>query len=115
MAKNEKQTKLSEMGLIDSPRISITKYVGKKVKICNVKRDTGRYGECVIVTTEKPTNARRYFGLATNEAGKVGWTRRSKLAEFLEKMNVSNPVELIGKEVTLQSTKKDDKEYLTFD
>jgi hypothetical protein len=112
---------------IELPSIDMTQYIGKKSKIVSSNVYEGEYGHYLKVESEVvdtiqlkddliELNASRIFSLFIDEEGVVGWGDKTQLGMFLEKMKVSNPDELIGKDIIIQSrvSKKDGKEYLTF-
>jgi len=114
-------------GEIELPQIDVTKYIGKKSVIIEVKEFQGEFGPYisiqsdVIDTIERGSGdnielkASKMFGLMEID-GKIGWGKDSKLAVYLKKMGVASYKDLIGKQVIIQTVqnKKDGKDYLTF-
>lgn len=114
----------TELKEINMPKLDISKYVGKKERIASVDVMKGDFGYYLKLTTtivdvlkgkeEKELRATRIFSLYTSEDGSVGWGSKSQLAEYLKLKRVSSPNELLGKEVVIQITVKNEKEFLTF-
>jgi RNase P/RNase MRP subunit p29 len=118
------------VGQIVLPSIDISPYVGKMVKVADVKEYEGNYGYYIRITTEavatldqkdKDGNpivlkASRMFGLQTDAEGQIGWGEKTLLGNFLKKKKLSHYRDLIGVEVVTTSvTNKDDgKDYLSF-
>jgi len=116
--KNEQQ-KLKEidveLGEIELPQIDVKPYVGRRVKIDNVKTLEGsRFGNIILrIQTEivetveggkRPIEIRgsRIFGIHEDANGNMGWSPQTKLGQFLKRMKAKKPDDLIGQEVTLQ-------------
>jgi len=121
-----KEVSLGQTQEIELPKLEVEKYIGKKIKIANVKELDGKYGYCIKAETEVletlpreegevEIRAGRIFGLQKDKDGKVGWGKDTKLGQFLQKMGASHYRDLVGKEVTVQSkTGKDGKDFLEF-
>jgi len=129
-----KPVELEETKEIDLPRADVTSYIGKKAKIMSADTFEGKYGYLVKVLTEdlgplldatgneiKDANgvviqarASKIFGLKSDASGKVGWTKDSKLGDFLKKYGVSHFKELVGKEVVVQGQDNEGRTFLTF-
>ena len=135
--KNETQENLVELGNkvigeIILPSVDISPYIGKKIKIANIKEYEGNYGyyiriesetiailpEVINPNTNKPVElkATRLFGLQTDKDGNIGWGQKTKLGLFLKKKNLASYRDLVGVEViTTSVTNSDDgKDYLSF-
>tara|TARA_Y100001938_G_C7924064_1_gene345970 strand:- start:207 stop:575 length:369 start_codon:yes stop_codon:yes gene_type:complete len=54
------------------------------------------------------------FNLNERDGVPCGWSDQGSLRKFLDKMGVSHPEELHGKEVTMRVRKKDNSQYLGF-
>jgi hypothetical protein len=125
-ATEAKRVTLSGTKEIELPRIDISQYIGNKAKIERVDEFEGKYGfyakvETVVLDTlqrgQEPIELRasRIFGLYPDAQGTIGWSKESKLGQFLKKMHVAHYRELVGKEVVVQSlTNKDGQDFLTF-
>ena len=114
-------------GEIELPTIDLKFYIGRKTKIATTNIFEGQYGYYVKVESEildvieggkepiKLTGS-RIFGLQEDKDGNIGWGKDTNLGVFLKKMNCTDLKGLIGKEVIIQTltSKKDDKDYLTF-
>lgn len=125
---NEKMQEVDiETGEIELPRLNLEPYIGKKVKIGEIKTLEGKYGYVVKVSTEKlddltlangekkPLCASRLYGLHKDESGNVGWGDKTKLGIFLGKMKCKTLKALVGKEVIVQvQANKDGQEFLSF-
>lgn len=113
------------VGEIELPTIDVSDYVGKKAKIVKVEAVTGKFGACYRVETEivgeitenvkNPIKLKgsKILPLGEDIEGRIGWGKNTKTGNFLAKMKVKKPSELVGKIVTLQKTIG--KEFLTFD
>ena len=107
------------------PKIDLTKYVGKKVKIVNADVYEGMYGHYVkfetgIIDTidvgREPITIKAsvIFGLQTDKDGQVGWGEETKLGLCLSKYNADSLEAMKGKEVLVQiKTNKDKVDFLT--
>lgn len=118
------------VGEIKLPTLDVSQYIGKKVRIEEVKEYEGSFGYYIRIETspvdirkDMPNDsgepmvlkASRVFGLQTDAKKQLGWGKDTKLGLFLAKMGVKHYNELIGKTVTVQlQAAKDGKEYLTF-
>jgi hypothetical protein len=118
------------VGEIKLPTLDVSQYIGKKVRIEEVKEYEGSFGyyiriesSPVDVRKDMPNDsgeplvlkASRVFGLQTDAKKQLGWGKDTKLGLFLAKMGVKHYNELVGKTVTVQiQSAKDGKEYLTF-
>ena len=106
------------------PVFDCSQYIGKKGRIANVETFKGVFGYYLKVTStvidvlkgkdKKEVVASRIFSLYTDEKGVIGWGSTSKLAEYLLLKRVSSPNELLGKEIVIQTSIKEGKEFLTF-
>ena len=128
----ENQVELGDkvVGQIELPSIDISPYVGKMMKVAEVKEYEGNFGYYIKITTEtvatldqkdKDGNpivlkASRMFGLQEDEAGQIGWGEKTQLGTFLKKKKVSHYKDLVGVEVVTTSVtnKNDGKDYLSF-
>ena len=111
---------------IELPKIDVSKYIGKKVKIESADTFEGTYGLYVKVLTtivetvgkgDKKVELRgsKILGLQMDESGQWGWGKDTKCGVFLAKYKVKKPSELVGKEVILQSqTSASGTEFLSF-
>lgn len=125
---NEKMQEVDiETGEIELPKLDLTPYIGKKVKIADVKTLDGKYGYVVKILSDKlddltlatgekkPLCASRLFGLHKDADGNIGWGDRTKLGIFMAKMKCKTLKQLIGKEIIVQSqANKDGQEFLAF-
>ena len=114
------------IGEIDLPKIDVTHYIGKKVKIDSALTYEGKFGLYVKVVTktvatigkgEKAIDlcGSRIFGLQQNEDGIWGFGKDTKLGNFLKKMKCKEIKELIGKEVILITQTSDNNvDFLSF-
>jgi len=124
------------IGEIEMPTLDVRPYVGREVKIASVTTletqfvderlnkpkyslrvvteivDTIGEGDNAIELTA--SNLYPLYWDATGE--NLGWAEQTKTGQFLKKMRVKNPGELIGKKVICQirTSKKDGREYLGF-
>ena len=123
--KNDEIVELGNTGVIELPKIDITKYIGKTVNIIAVEEHKGTYGYYIkvigdsleqIETKDKLIELRptKIFSLQTDNSGSIGWGSETKLAAFLKKMKVKHYKELIGKKAIVQSQLNNDTEFLTF-
>jgi len=124
---NEKLNEVDiETGEIELPKLNLEPYIGKKVKIADVKTMEGKYGYVVKVSTEKlddltlangekkPLCASRLYGLHKDESGNVGWGDKTKLGIFMAKMKCKTLKSLVGKEViVIIQSNKDGQEFLS--
>jgi len=110
---------LKNMNKVEAPKLDVSEYVGKKVKIANVSAIETQFGEAIKVETEVldtvkrdgkediVLTASRIFSVSKEGEIVVG----SKLDKFMEKQGVEQPLELIDTEVQVI---KNDKDFLTF-
>lgn len=112
-------------GEIKLPSFDIKPYLGKTTKIDKITEHKGAYGYYIKVQSEvlgtmtdgqTEIRASRIFGLHQDEDGKIGWDKDTNLGVYLAKYSVKHYNDLKGKEVMTQSrtSKKDGKDYLTF-
>ena len=124
---------LGKTGVVDMPRIDVTGYIGKPAEIDAVTEHKGVHGYFVKLTTKplgslkdetgklvedstgKPmlATATRLFSLKEDKDGNIGWTDKSKLAEFLAKHDVKHYNELPGKKVLVQGRDQEGTTFLT--
>lgn len=114
------------IGEIELPKIDVSKYIGKKVKIESADTYEGKFGLYVKVQTrvvdtlgkgDKQIELRgsKIFGLQQDADGIYGYGKDTKLGVFLKKMKVSDVKDLVGKEVILQSQTSDTgTDFLSF-
>ena len=130
MAKNENKEQetlvdLGETGVIELPKIDVSKYIGNKSTIERVTERKGMHGyyvkvESAVIETigegEKAIELRasRILGLQQDEKGNIGWGEDTKTAQYLKKMGVAHYKELAGKEVVIQTHMNNGTEFLTF-
>ena len=129
MEKNkDEKVALPTVGTIDLPKLDIEQYIGKKVKIdrADVYKSNKFGGHYVKIETkivdtlgkgDKKIELRgsRIFGLQEDENGVVGFGKDTKLGVFMAKMKAKQLIELIGKEVILQSqTNENGTDFITF-
>lgn len=132
MSEQTEQTKMQEVdipiaGEIILPSIDVSKYIGKKVRITDVKTVNTNYGYAVHIQTaivevieggKKPIELRgsKLLGLQEDSEGKIGWGIDTVLGQFMKKHKAKTFKDLIGQEVTLQAQQKKGttKEFLTF-
>jgi hypothetical protein len=124
----DEQVAMPTVAQIDLPKLDIEQYIGKKVKIdkADVYKSNKFGGHYVKVETkivdtlgkgDKKIELRgsRIFGLQEDENGKVGFGKDTKLGVFMTKMKATKLIDLIGKDVVLQSQTNDNgMEFLTF-
>ena len=98
------------------PAFNPEPFCGQRVKIATVEPVVGDYGHQLLVKTEgikdeagnaiqfddKPLVAQRWFSLFQGEDGKFFVGVDSALDVFLRSHRVTNPNDLVGKEVTLK-------------
>lgn len=120
-----KKVSLKDTKQIELPTLDISPYVGRMTKIASVEEYEGRFGYFVKIETEaldtiefggeqKPLTASKIFGLHQDKEGAVGWSDKTKLGLFLQKMNVSHYKKLVGKSVQVQKqTSKEGQDFLT--
>jgi hypothetical protein len=124
MEKNKTEDKIVniKVGMIDLPKIDVSKFIGKKSKIVSANVHEGTFGLYVKVLTgvletvgQTEIRASKILGLQTDENGVHGYGEGTKLDLFLKKYKCKEVKDLIGKEVILQTTtSKDNVDYLTF-
>ena len=126
MSEEIQEVELENTGEIELPKIDVSKYIGRKVKIEAVTEHKGMYGYFVKIATEvvetieggkEPILLRgsRLFSLYSDKNGKVGWGKDTKLGLFLKKLGVDHYDKLKGKEVIIQSqTNANGTDFLTF-
>lgn len=124
----EKQKKVEDkqvnlkVGLIDLPKIDVSKFIGKKSKIVSANIHEGTFGLYVKVLTgvletvgQTEIKASKILGLQQDENGTYGYGEGTKLDLFLKKYKCKEVKDLVGKDVILQTTtSKDNVDYLTF-
>jgi len=128
----EKETKVQDkkiegkFGKIVLPKIDVSEYIGKKVKIESADVYEGEFGyylkvETKVVETlgtkEKPIELRgsKILGLQQDEDGTYGYGEGTKLDLFMKKYKADKFKDLVGKEVVLQtSTSKTGTDFLSF-
>lgn len=116
------------IGAQDPVRINIRKHVGKYTNIQDVELKKGEYGPYIVLRTRPVETIKgkegdihirgtKIFNLKENEEGDLYWHKGGKLDLFLTKYDVKTYDDLIGAEVQLIpiTSKKDGKEYLSFD
>lgn len=115
-----------ETGQIELPKIDVSKYVGKRVKIAEVGTYKGEFGLFAKISTETVDTVKggknpiilkgsRIFGLQQDADGNYGWGEQTKLGLFLKKMKCNKLKDLVGKEVILQTTtSKSGTDFLSF-
>lgn len=125
MEENE-EIELQDTGEIELPQIDVSKYIGKKVNIEKVTEHKGTYGLYIKIASEivdtieggkEPIKLRasKLFSLYEDKNGKIGWGKKTKLGQFLAKMDVKHYKELVGKEVVAQTqTNSNGVDFLTF-
>ena len=116
-------------GVIELPQMDVAKYIGTKTTIEAVEEHEGGFGFYIklltpVIGTEEGKDgdielrASKTLSLAEDAEGKLGWTEKTKLGQYLKKMGVEHYKDLVGKDVVVQtqtSTKNDvTREYLTF-
>jgi len=124
---NEMQeVKIKVKGEIELVKFDIEPYLGKKVKIENVKTMKSQFGYCVKLETEKlgewedtkgdikEVRANRIFSLQEDKEGNIGWGEKTQLGLFLKKHKINSLDELKGLEVITQSVTKKDGDFLRF-
>lgn len=128
MSDELQEVKIEVVGQIELEKFPIEKYLGKKVKIVEIKYfENSRFNSfCVKIITEKlgewvnteqetkDITASRIFGLQKDKDGKIGWGSETKFGLFLKKMKASKPEELVGMEVITQSVTRTEGDFLTF-
>lgn len=114
------------VGIIELPKIDISKYIGKKAKIINADIFEGQFGAYVKIQTEiietLENNGNKIdilgskiLGLHQDKQGNYGWSADTKLGKFLDKMKSKDLNSLIGKTVILQSqTSATGTDFLSF-
>lgn len=124
MAK-ETKVNIKLKGEMEVPSLDVQQYIGKKERISSVETMKGDFGYYVKVSStvldilkfkdvEKPLVATKIFSLFTDEEGNTGWGTKSMLAEYLALKKVKTPEALVGKEIVIQTSIKNGKEFLTF-
>jgi len=111
-----------KVGKIDLPKIDVSKYIGRKVKIVSANIHEGTYGLYVKALTQTVESigkteikGSKILGLQTDENGVHGYGEGTKLDLFLKKYKCKDVKDLVGKEVILQSQTSDSgTEFLTF-
>ena len=111
-----------KVGKIDLPKIDVSKYIGRKVKIVSANIHEGTYGLYVKALTQTVESigkteikGSKILGLQTDEKGVHGYGEGTKLDLFLKKYKCKDVKDLVGKEVILQSQTSDSgTEFLTF-
>lgn len=111
-----------KVGKVDLPKFDVSEYIGQKAKIesANVHEGTfGLYVKFVTVEIDKigknPLKATKILGLQKDENEKWGYGEGTKLDLFLKKYKITEPKQMVGKEVALQSQTSDNgTEFLTF-
>lgn len=110
---------LGNMQKVEAPKLDVSEYVGKKVNIEKVGVVETKFGDAIKVETvvldtievegkeDIVLRASRMFSVSKDGEIIIG----SKFDKFLTKMEVSQPLELIGKEIQVI---KNDKDFLTF-
>ena len=115
---NKEVKEVKIVGEIEKVPLDINQHVGKRVKINEVRLEpTGSFGPyylvfCESVEPEFELRPSRLLGLDMDKNGNYGWVREGKTWKFLQKMGVSRPEELVGKEVIV--TKRENKEGIEF-
>lgn len=111
---------------IELPKIDVSKYIGKKVKIESADTFEGKYGLYVktltstvetIGTGDKKIELKgsKIFGLQQDADGIWGYGKDTKLGLFLKKMKCATVKQLVGKEVVLQTQTSDSgTDFLSF-
>lgn len=127
--KNKTEDKIVniKVGMIDLPKLDVSKYIGKKAKIVSANIHQGTFGLYVKVMTgvietigkgDKAFDltASKILGLQTDENGTHGYGEGTKADLFLKKYKCKDFKDLVGKEVILQTTtnKVTGNDYLTF-
>lgn len=115
-----------ELTQIELPKIDVTKYIGKKVKIADSNIYQGQFGLYLKVETEtletigtgdnkKEIRASKILGIQQDADGIYGYGEGTKLDLFLKKMKVTDHKDLKGKIVIVQTqTSKDGTDFLSF-
>lgn len=92
-------------------------FVGVRTRIDRVEVRNGDFGPYLYVATEPlpeiGVRATRLFNLKEKD-GKIVWSKRGHLQAYLNRLGVSHPKDLVGKEVIVQVEVKGDRKYLTF-
>lgn len=125
MEENKDQKVEMDIKEVKMPKLDLEQYVGRKAKIESVDIYQGEFGLYVKMETstidvlknqdKSEIKARRIFGLVTDDNNSVGWTKDGKLGLFLDKKKISEPKEMIGREVVIQiQTSKKGTEFLSF-
>jgi hypothetical protein len=125
MGKDEENKVNVKLQEVELPKLDIQQYIGRKEQISSVETFKSKYGYYLKVSSTvievlkrggelKELRATRLFPLYEDESGKVGWSKKSALGEFLASKRVSEPRDLVGKQVIVQSTVKDGREFLSF-
>ena len=121
--KEEQIEDVQVVGMIDLPKIDLSKYEGKKVPVELVQLEKGEFGYYYKVSSlmleqigsgEKKVDIRAttILGLHQSADGKWGWGEGSKTHNFLKKHNVTRPEELKGKDMVITLVKKNDSDFL---
>lgn len=131
MEKQNKKEKVEEFDMdiipqIDLPKIDVTEYIGKKVKVVEAKVIGTQYGRAVkfeteivadVGTKEKPALivGTKLLGLQQDKDGVWGMGKDTKAQEFFTKYKITSHKDMIGKVVILQATEpKNGTQFLTF-
>lgn len=104
-----KPVKVSATKQIELPKYDPTPLRGKSAVIESCETVETQYGLAVQIATDavdtfndKEIRATKLFSLVQNKkTGEVGWTKDSKLGQFLAAYSVDHYDQLIGKKVTL--------------
>jgi len=120
------ETKVSvKLREIDLPRLDIEQFIGRKEKIASADTHRSKFGYYLKVSSTvidvfqrgketKELRAVRIFPLYEDDKGNIGWGKKTLLAEYLLLKKVSSPQDLVGRDIIIQSTVKDGKEFLSF-
>lgn len=115
-----------KVGLIDLPKLDVSKYIGTKAKIESADVFEGKFGLYTKIQTKTievigkgdkafDLKASKILGLQQDENGTYGYGLGTKLDLFLKKYKAKELKDLVGKEVILQSQTSDSgTDFLTF-
>lgn len=121
-----KVIQMEEIPLVEIPKVDVTKYIGKKVKIEKAEIIETQYGraakfETEVVATEGTEKnpilikGSKLLSLQQDENGKWGMSEGSKIYEFFKVWGLKTHKDMIGKFVILQATEqKNNVQFLTF-
>jgi len=110
---------IANMNKVEAPKLDVSKYVGKIVKIENVEVIETQFGQAIKVSTEIletieikdkeniVLRATKIFSVSKEGDIIIG----SKLDKFMIKQKVDQPLKLIGTQVQVL---KNEKDFLTF-